>query len=45
MYIVNLASNCTLEEASFASSDDLDNFSILVEEDNDLKDEINHLMK
>ena len=41
--IVNLASDCTHEEASFASSDDLGNFSILLDEDNDLKEEINHL--
>ena len=38
-----MASDCTHEEASFASSDDLGNFSILLDEDNDLKEEINHL--
>ena len=31
------------EEASFASSYDLGHFSILLDEDNDLKEEINHL--
>ena len=43
MYIVNMASDCTHEEASFISSDDLDNISILLDEDNDLEEEITHL--
>ena len=43
MYIVNMASDCTHEEASFISSDDLDNISISLDEDNDLEEEITHL--
>ena len=43
MYIVNMVSDCTHEEASFISSDDLDNISISLDEDNDLEEEITHL--
>ena len=32
-----MASVCTVEEASFASSDDLDNVSNLLDKDNDLE--------
>ena len=45
MYIVNLASGCTHEEASFVSLDDLENISILLHEDNDLKEKLTHLFK
>ena len=38
-----MASDCTHEEASFISSDDLDNISISLDEDNDLEEEITHL--
>ena len=38
-----MASGCTHEEASFVSLDDLDNITILSEEDNDLEEEITHL--
>ena len=34
---------CTHEEASFVSLDDLDNISILLDEDNDLEEELTHL--
>ena len=34
---------CTHEEASFVSLDDLDNISIVLDEDNDLEEEITHL--
>ena len=40
MYIVNIASSCTHDKASFASSGDLDNISVLSDEDNDLEEEI-----
>ena len=40
MYIVNMASGCTHKEASFVFLDDLDNISILLDEDNDLEEEI-----
>ena len=43
MYIVNTASGCTHEEASFLSLDDLDNISILLDEDSDLEEEITYL--
>ena len=43
MYIVNMASGCTHEEASFVSLDDLDNISILLDEDNGLEEKITHL--
>ena len=43
MYIVNTASSCTHEEASFVSLNYLDNVSILLQEDNDLEEEISHL--
>ena len=43
MYIVNMASDWTHEEVSFISSDDLDNISISLDEDNDLEEEITHL--
>ena len=39
MYIVNMASGCTHEGASFVSLDDLDNISILLDNDNDLEKE------
>ena len=39
MYIINMASACTHEEALFVSLDDLDNIFILLEEDNDLEEE------
>ena len=35
-----MASDCTREEASFVSLDDLDNISILLDEHNDLEKEI-----
>ena len=38
-----MASGCTHEEASFVSLDDLDNVSILLDDDNDLEEEITHL--
>ena len=34
---------CTDEGASFASLDDLDNISILLDDNNDLEEEITHL--
>ena len=34
---------CTHEEASFVSLDDIDNISILLDEDNDLEEELTHL--
>ena len=34
---------CTHKEASFVSLDDLDNISILLDEDNDLEEELTHL--
>ena len=37
MYIVNMALGWTFEEASFVSSDDLDNIYILYDKDNDFK--------
>ena len=37
MYIVNMASGCTDEGVSFVSLDDLDNISILLDENNDLE--------
>ena len=37
-----MVSDCTHEEASFVSLDDLDNISILLVEDNNLEKEINH---
>ena len=43
MYTVNMASDCTHEEASFVSLDDLDSISILLDKDNDLEEEITHL--
>ena len=47
MYIANMASGCTHEEASFESLDDLDlcldNISTLLDEYNDLEEEIIHL--
>ena len=43
MYIVNVASGCTHEKASFVSLDDLDNISILLDDDNDLEEEITYL--
>ena len=39
-----MASGSTYEEASFVSSDDLDNFSILLDEHNDLEEESTHLL-
>ena len=45
MYIINMASGCTHEEASLVSLDDLDNISILLEEDNDFKKLLIYLMK
>ena len=43
MYIVNMASSCTHEKASFLYLDDLDEISTLLDEDNDLEEEITHL--
>ena len=43
MYLVNMASDCTHNEGSFVSLDDLDNISILLDEDNELEEEIAHL--
>ena len=47
MYIANMASCCTHEEASLESLDDLDpcldNISTLLDEYNDLEEEIIHL--
>ena len=43
MYIVNVDSGCTYEEASFLSLYDLDKISILLDEDNDLEKEFTHL--
>ena len=43
MYTVNMASDCTHEEASFVSLDDLDSISILLDKDNYLEEEITHL--
>ena len=40
-----MAPGCTHEEDSLASLDDLDNVSILLDEDNDLEEEITHLFK
>ena len=33
-----------MQEASFVSLDDFDNISILLDKDNDLKEEITHLL-
>ena len=38
-----MASDCTHEEASFSSLDELSNITILLDEDNDLEEEITHL--
>ena len=38
MYIVNMASSCIHEDASSVSLDDLDNVSILLNEDHDLEE-------
>ena len=38
-----MASDCTYEEASFVSLDNLDNISVLLDEDIDLEEEITHL--
>ena len=43
MYIVSKASGCTHQKASFVFLDDLDNVSILLDEDNGLEEEITHL--
>ena len=43
MYIVNMASSCTHEKASFLYLDDLDEIFTLLDEDNDLEEEITHL--
>ena len=43
MYIVKMASGCTNQEGLFVSSDDLDNISILIDEDKYLEEEITHL--
>ena len=43
MYIVSKASGCTHQKASFVFLDDLDNISILLDEDNGLEEEITHL--
>ena len=40
-----MALGCTQEEALFVSLDDLGNISILLEKDNDLEEEITHLLK
>ena len=37
-----MASGCTHEEASFVCLDDLNNISILLDKDNDLKEDIPH---
>ena len=41
--IVNMASGCIHNEASFVSLDDLDNISILLDKDKDLEEEITRL--
>ena len=38
-----MALGCTHEEASIVSLDNLNNVSILLDEDNDLEEEITHL--
>ena len=43
MYILNIASNRTHEEALFVSLDKLDNISTLLDKDNDLEEEITHV--
>ena len=43
MYIVNIASGCTDEGASFVTLDDSDNISILLDEYNYLEENIAHL--
>ena len=43
MYIVNMASVCTHEETSFVSLDDVNNISILLDEDHDFEEEITYL--
>ena len=43
MYIVYRVSCRTPEEASFVSLDDPDDISMLLNKDNDLKEEITHL--
>ena len=47
MYIINITSDCTHEEALFVSLDDLDSISILLNENNDLekKELLIYLMK
>ena len=44
MYTVNMASGCVYEDASFVSLDDLGNITILLDKDNDLEEEIAHLL-
>ena len=45
MYTVNMASGCVYEDASFVYLDDLGNITILLDKDNDLEEEIAHLLK
>ena len=45
MYIVKMASGCTDKEALFISLDDLDNISIILDENNELEEEITHVFK
>ena len=40
-----MASSCIYEDASFVSLDDLGNITILLDKDNDLEEEIAHLLK
>ena len=43
MYIINITSGCTHEEASFVSLDDLGSISILLDENNDLEERVTYL--
>ena len=43
MYIINMASDCTHQEASFVSLDNLDNIPILLDEDKYLEEKITPL--
>ena len=43
MHIVKMVSRCTHEEASFVFLDDLENISILFDEDNYLEEKITHI--
>ena len=43
MHIVKMVSRCTHEEASVVFLDDLENISILFDEDNYLEEKITHI--